>query len=172
MTINGQAVGPCEVPQGLMIIDFLHEYLGLTGARFGCGIGVCHACTVILDGPLGAEEVRTCVTGAHFFMGRSIRTIEGLASRDARGEVCALTPIQRKYLEHYSFQCGYCTPGFVIGATILLERLERLPVPKSKVEQTIAEALGKHICRCTGYVRYYAALKELILETPGLSVEG
>ncbi len=172
MTLNGAAVGPIDVPEGLMMIDFLSEYVGVTGPRFGCGIGVCHACTVIVDGPGGSEEIRTCITGAHYFAGRKVRTVEGLASRDAQGRVVGLTTVQQKYLEHYSFQCGYCTPGFVMGATVLMERLKRQPVAKSRVEAVVSDALEKHICRCTGYVRYYAAVKDAILSTPGLTVEG
>ncbi|WP_431822540.1 (2Fe-2S)-binding protein [Burkholderia sp. F1] len=169
VTINGKSVGPMQVPEGLMMIEFLHEYAGLTGSRLGCGQGICHACVVILDKPDGtSEEVRSCITGAHFFHGRSIRTIEGHAKRDDAGEVVELSPIQQKFLEHFSFQCGYCTPGFVNAATVLIERLKRQPVAKADVERTITEALDSHICRCTGYVRYYEAVKDVVLTTPGL----
>jgi len=167
LTINGKAFGPVDVPEGLMMLDFLHEYAGLTGSRFGCGIGVCHACVVILDGEHGSEEVRACITGAHFFNGRRIRTVEGHATYDDQGNVVSVSPIQQKFLEHYSFQCGYCTPGFVNGATVLVERLKRAPVARDQVEQTIATALDPHICRCTGYVRYYEAVKDVVLATPG-----
>ncbi|REG49519.1 aerobic-type carbon monoxide dehydrogenase small subunit (CoxS/CutS family) [Paraburkholderia sp. BL6669N2] len=167
--VNGEIVGPTDVPAGLMMIDYLHEYLHLTGSRLGCGQGVCHACVVIVDKPDGSsEEVRTCITGANFFHGKSIRTIEGHAKRNEAGEVVELAPIQQKFLEHFSFQCGYCTPGFVNAATVLIERLKRQPVAKDKVEETITEALNDHICRCTGYVRYYEAVKEVVLTTPGL----
>jgi xanthine dehydrogenase YagT iron-sulfur-binding subunit len=169
LTVNGQEVGPLHVPAGLMMIDVLHEYLHLTGSRLGCGQGVCHACVVILDKPDGtSEEVRTCITGANFFDGKSIRTIEGHAQRNEQGEVVALSPIQQKFLEHFSFQCGYCTPGFVNAATVLIERLKRQPVAKDQVEETITEALNDHICRYTGYVRYYEAVKEVVLTMPGL----
>lgn len=169
LTINGKEVGPLQVPEGLMMIEFLHEYAGLTGSRLGCGQGVCHACVVILDKPDGtSEEMRTCITGAHFFNGRSIRTIEGHAKRNEAGEVVELSPIQQKFLDHFSFQCGYCTPGFVNAATVLLERLKREPVAKSDVESTIMAALDGHICRCTGYVRYYEAVKDVVMSTPGL----
>lgn len=171
VTINGATVGPAEVPVGLMMIDYLHEYVGVTGPRFGCGIGVCHACTVIVDGPNGSEEVRSCITGAHFFDGKKVRTVEGIAKPDAQGKP-VLTPLQQKYLEHFSFQCGYCTPGFVIGATVLMEKLKKNPIPVSRVEAEIGSALEPHICRCTGYVRYYSAVKDAILSTPGLTVEG
>lgn len=167
--VNGEIVGPTDVPAGLMMIDYLHEYLHLTGSRLGCGQGICHACVVIVDKPDGtSEEVRTCITGANFFNGKSIRTIEGHAKRNEAGEVVELSAIQQKFLEHFSFQCGYCTPGFVNAATVLIERLKRQPVAKDKVEATITEALNDHICRCTGYVRYYEAVKEVVLSTPGL----
>ncbi|RQS08701.1 (2Fe-2S)-binding protein [Burkholderia sp. Bp9002] len=169
VTINGKSVGPMQVPEGLMMIEFLHEYAGLTGSRLGCGQGICHACVVILDKPDGtSEEVRSCITGAHFFHGRSIRTIEGHAKRNDAGEVVELSPIQQKFLEHFSFQCGYCTPGFVNAATVLIERLKREPVAKADVERTITDALDAHLCRCTGYVRYYEAVKDVVMTTPGL----
>jgi aerobic-type carbon monoxide dehydrogenase small subunit (CoxS/CutS family) len=171
--VNGEIVGPTDVPAGLMMIDFLHEYLHLTGSRLGCGQGICHACVVIVDKPDGtSEEMRTCITGANFFHGKTIRTIEGHARRNEAGEVVELSPIQQKFLEHFSFQCGYCTPGFVNAATVLIERLKRQPIAKDQVEQTITEALNDHICRCTGYVRYYEAVKEVVLTTPGLVKEG
>ncbi|WP_322042175.1 (2Fe-2S)-binding protein [Paraburkholderia sp. J67] len=169
LSINGKTVGPMQVPEGLMMIEFLHEYAGLTGSRLGCGQGVCHACVVILDKPDGtSEEMRTCITGAHFFNGRTIRTVEGHAKRNDAGEVVELSPIQQKFLEHFSFQCGYCTPGFVNAATVLIERLKREPVAKADVESTILSALDGHICRCTGYVRYYEAVKDVVMTTPGL----
>ena len=169
LTVNGKPVGPVQVPETTMMIDFLHEYLNLTGSRLGCGIGVCHACTVILDHPDGrAEEWRTCITGAHFFAGKSIRTIEGHAERDAAGKVVKLSPVQKAFIENFSFQCGYCTPGFVTGATVLIEELKRRPVARQDLEGAIHAALDRHICRCTGYVRYYEAVREVVLATPGL----
>jgi aerobic-type carbon monoxide dehydrogenase small subunit (CoxS/CutS family) len=171
--INGKSIGPTPAPEGLMMVDFLHEYCGLTGSRLGCGQGVCHACTVIVDKPDGgSEEVRTCITGAHYFEGKKIRTVEGHAQRNEKGEVTGVSPIQQKFMEHFSFQCGYCTPGFVTAATVLLERLKKAPIARDDVEHTITEALNHHICRCTGYVRYYEAVKEVVLSTPGLVKEG
>ena len=169
MTVNGRAVGPIEVPGDLMMIDFLHEYLNLTGSRFGCGQGICHACTIILDDPArGAIEIRSCITGAHFFAGRSVRTVEGYAERDAAGNVVQLTKVQQAFIEHFAFQCGYCTPGFVTGTLVLIERLRKTPVSRGKLEETIENALAPHICRCTGYVRYYEAVRDVILTMPGL----
>jgi aerobic-type carbon monoxide dehydrogenase small subunit (CoxS/CutS family) len=83
VTINGRRYGPIDVPEGLMMIDVLHEMLGLTGSRLGCGIGICHACVVIWDrDDQTSEEVQTCITGAGFFDGKRIRTIEGIARRN------------------------------------------------------------------------------------------
>ena len=169
LTVNGQYTGPLDVPDGMMMLDFLSEYLNLTGARGSCGIGVCHACTIILDLPDGrSEEVRTCITAAHSFAGKSIRTIEGHAERDAQGNPVKLSPVQQAFIEHFAFQCGYCTSGFVTGATVLMERLQREPVARKDLERTITEALDRHICRCTGYVRYYEAVREVVLATPEL----
>jgi aerobic-type carbon monoxide dehydrogenase small subunit (CoxS/CutS family) len=172
LTINGRRHGPIEVPDGMMMIDVLHEMLDLTGSRFGCGQGICHACVVIWDrDDQTSEEVPTCITGAHFFDGKRIRTIEGIAQRDDRGEIIALSPMQQAFLDRFSFQCGYCTPGFVNAATVLIERLARAPVPRAELEATITAALDNHICRCTGYVRYYQAVRDVILATPGLTRE-
>ncbi|MGH8250774.1 MAG: (2Fe-2S)-binding protein [Steroidobacteraceae bacterium] len=168
LDINGRRHGPLDVPEDMMLIDLLHEELGLTGTRFGCGLGLCRACTVIVDTADGSSEVPACVTPAHDFAGQRIRTIEGHAERGESGAVTRLSPVQQAFLDHFSFQCGYCTPGFVNAATVLLERLAKAPVGKADVETAVSEALDPHLCRCTGYVRYFQAVKELVLNTPGL----
>lgn len=169
LTVNDQPVGPIDVPETMMMQSFLHEYLDLTGARMGCGQGICHACTVVVENEDGTlEEMRTCIVGAHWFEGRKIRTVEGQAKRDASGAITELSPVQQAFIEHFSFQCGYCTPGFVTGATVLMDRLKHEPVDRAALEQTITDALSPHICRCTGYVRYYEAVRDLVLATPGL----
>jgi aerobic-type carbon monoxide dehydrogenase small subunit (CoxS/CutS family) len=168
LTVNGQAYGPIDVPDDMMLIDVLHEYLGLTGTRFGCGQGECRACTVIVDDERGPREVRSCITGAHYFADKAIRTVEGHARRDANGQITSLSAVQQAFLDHFSFQCGYCTPGFVNATTVLLERLAKAPVRTEQLEAAILEALNPHLCRCTGYVRYYQAVKQLVLDTPGL----
>jgi xanthine dehydrogenase iron-sulfur cluster and FAD-binding subunit A len=100
VTINGRRYGPIDVPEGLMMIDVLHEMLGLTGSRLGCGIGICHACVVIWDrDDQTSEEVQTCITGAGFFDGKRIRTVEGIARRNDKGEILALSPVQQAFLE-------------------------------------------------------------------------
>lgn len=164
MTVNGQAVGPHDVPDGLAMIDYLHEYLGLTGTKFGCGIGVCHACVVIVDQPDGTSRTeRSCIAGAAGFAGQTVRTVEGHA-QDGR-----LSPVQQAFVDHFAFQCGWCTSGFVNEATRLVEELARSPVPKDQVQRRIESALGEHICRCTGYVRYFEAMRDLILADPRLT---
>jgi aerobic-type carbon monoxide dehydrogenase small subunit (CoxS/CutS family) len=164
LTVNGNPVGPHEIPEGLSMNDFLREYLNLTGTKFGCGVGACSACVVIVDDADGTSStVHTCITGADFFDGKRIRTVEGLA-RDGKP-----TAVQAAFLDHFAFQCGYCTPGFVNEAQVLVETLARAPVPKAEVEARILEAMDGHICRCTGYVRYYAALRDVILADPKLT---
>jgi aerobic-type carbon monoxide dehydrogenase small subunit (CoxS/CutS family) len=169
VTINGTQHGPMDVPENMKMMEVLHEMLGLTGSRLGCGMGICHACVVIVDKEDGtSEELPVCITPASFFDGKRIRTIEGIAARDEKTGEIMPSPVQQAFLDHFSFQCGYCTPGFVNAATVLIERLKREPVARDKVEEAVAQALETHICRCTGYVRYYEAVRDLILATPGL----
>lgn len=170
MTVNGTETEPVEVPEDLMLLEFLQEYLNLTGTRYGCGQGVCRACAVIHDGPRGARVVPACVTGVAWADGRAFRTVEGHAEHDADGNVTAVTPVQQAFLDHFSFQCSYCTPGFVAAAQALVERLEVDPVPAEDVESVVLEALNENICRCTGYVRYLEATRDVILATPGLTI--
>ncbi|MCF3933755.1 (2Fe-2S)-binding protein [Acuticoccus sp. M5D2P5] len=172
LTINGRAVGPVDVPLGMPMIDFLHEHLNLTGTRFGCGQGICHACTVVIEAADGTtSESRTCIFDAHYFNGKSIVTIEGQAPRDADGNVIELTPVQKAFIDNFAFQCGYCTPGFVTGATVFMDSLKRKPVRRADLEQAIEDALNVHLCRCTGYVRYYEAIRDLALATPGYVID-
>src|ERR1700737_5225516 len=143
LTVNGESVGPLDVPADMMMLDFLNEHLNLAGARLGCGHGICRACTVIVQAPDGhLEEERTCIAGAHSFAGKSVLTIEGHATRDASGNL-KLTSVQRAFMEHFAFQCGYCTPGFVTAATVLLDRLKRTPPARKDLEAVITEALDQ-----------------------------
>lgn len=170
LEINGKNIGPQEVPDTLMMIEFLHEYLNMTGTKFGCGVGVCHACTVIVDNVDGTSEIlRTCINPVSRFHKQKVRTVEGHATLGSNGEVKELSPVQQAFLEHFSFQCGWCTPGFINESTVLLEKLAKSPVHESRVESVVEEALGEHVCRCTGYVKYFAAMKDLILKTKGLT---
>lgn len=172
LTLNGQPVVTEVVPDDLAMIDYLHEYQNLTGSRLGCGQGICHACVVIVDNPDGtSEEVRTCITGAHYFEGKKVRTIEGHAKLDEAGNPGELNPIQQKFVDRFAFQCSYCAPGFVNAATVLVEKAQRKPLKQSELENAIEASLGHHVCRCTGYVRYYEATRE-VLGDLGLVKEG
>jgi xanthine dehydrogenase YagT iron-sulfur-binding subunit len=161
LTINGRTHGPVEVRDELTMNDFLREYLGMTGTKFGCGAAQCLSCVVIVDNPDGASYTQpTCVVPAISFNGKAIRTVEGHAKE---GE---LTQLQKSFVEHFAFQCGYCTPGFLNEAQVLLERLAKQPVARADLEKTIAQALDGHLCRCTGYVKYHEAVRAVILADP------
>jgi aerobic-type carbon monoxide dehydrogenase small subunit (CoxS/CutS family) len=158
LTINGRTHGPVEVRDELTMNDFLREYLGMTGTKFGCGAAQCLSCAVIVDNPDGTSYTQpTCVVPAISFDGKAIRTVEGHAKA---GE---LTPLQNSFIEHFAFQCGYCTPGFLNEAQVLLERLAKQPALRADLEKTIAQALDGHLCRCTGYVKYHEAVRAVIL---------
>lgn len=162
ITINGQPHGPIEVRDELSMNDFLREVLGMTGTKFGCGAAQCLACAVIVDNADGSSYTNpTCVVPAVNFDGKSIRTIEGHAKG---GE---LTVLQKAFIEHFAFQCGYCTAGFLNEGQVLLERLQSTPIPRAALEDTILDALNGHLCRCTGYVKYHEAVRDVILADPG-----
>jgi aerobic-type carbon monoxide dehydrogenase small subunit (CoxS/CutS family) len=125
----------------------LRDELGLTGTRYGCGIGVCGCCTVLLDG----EPVRSCQITAESAGERPIVTLEGLAERGADGEITALHPVQQAFVET-PLQCGWCLPGHVMCAVALLARD---PDPG---EAAIAESAKPNLCRCGGYNTVKAAV--------------
>jgi aerobic-type carbon monoxide dehydrogenase small subunit (CoxS/CutS family) len=162
VTINGRTYGPTDVRDDLSMNDFLREYLGMTGTKFGCGVAQCLSCVVIVDNPDGTSQTSpTCVVAAARFDGKSIRTVEGHAKN---GE---LSPLQKAFVTHFAIQCGYCTAGFLNEGQVLLERLERKPVARADLDRTIAEALDGHLCRCTGYIKYHAAVRDVVLADPG-----
>lgn len=164
VTVNGK-LREAVVPPDLPLIDFLQDVLDLTGTKFCCGIGVCRACTVaVWRTPNSVPDVLlTCVTKAIEVDGQSIRTVEGLAAADGK-----LSALQQAFLDDYAFQCGYSTPGFLMAGEVLLQQLKISPIAASQVDEAIMNAVGSHICRCTGYVRYHAAIRKVILSTPGL----
>jgi aerobic-type carbon monoxide dehydrogenase small subunit (CoxS/CutS family) len=158
ITINGHAHNPTEVRDDLTMNDYLREYLGMTGTKFGCGAAQCLSCAIIIDNPDGTSYTSpTCIVPAASFDGKAIRTIEGHAKD---GE---LSPLQKAFIEHFAFQCGYCTAGFLNEGQVLLERLAKTPVARDDLEQTIADALDGHLCRCTGYIKYHEAVRDVIL---------
>jgi len=132
-----------DVEPNQLLLNLLREELGLTGTKYGCGIGVCGACTVLLDG----EPVLSCLTLAVEVDGREVETIEGL------GKGGRLDPLQEAFMEAGAIQCGFCTPGFIMTAKALLREN---PEP---TEREIREYLKGNLCRCTGYVNIVKAVK-------------
>ena len=125
------------------LLHALREELGITSPKAGCQEGGCGACTVLV----GGEPRRSCLVPLAAVDGASVTTVEGL------GEPGRLSTVQAAFHEQYGIQCGFCTPGFVLAATALLERN---PTPSR--DEILAE-LGGHVCRCTGYVKIVAAVE-------------
>ena len=138
LTVNGRC---CEglVEPRLSLADFLRDHLGLTGTHLGCEQGICGSCTILFNG----ESVRSCLFLAVQANGGEVLTVEGLAGLAKNGE--ALHPIQQGFLETVGFQCGFCTPGFVMAIVSLLQEN---PSPS---EEEIRHGLEGNLCRCTGY---------------------
>jgi carbon-monoxide dehydrogenase small subunit len=134
-----------EVPARLTLADFLRERLDLTATHLGCEHGVCGACTVLVNG----EAARSCLLLTVQSDGADVTTLEGLSG--AAGE---LHPVQLAFWEKHGLQCGFCTSGIVMT---VVELLERDPQPS---RPQILEALGGHLCRCTGYVKIVEAAEE------------
>lgn len=165
LSINDKVVSDKVSPE-LTLADFLHEKMGLTGTKVACGIGVCKACTVAVTRPgqSALERIQACVMPVSAVNGHKVLTIEGLASSQG------LSLQQQSFLKHFSFQCGYCAPGFLMGLTLLMDQLKRQPVKREQLDALIEESMGEHICRCTGYAKYYQAIHAVVAETPGLLV--
>ncbi|KDE48975.1 (2Fe-2S)-binding protein [Geobacillus sp. CAMR12739] len=128
--------------QAETLLFVLRDGLGLTGAKPGCLNGDCGACTVLVDG----TPIKSCMMLAIETVGKEITTIEGLDD----------APIQHAFVRHFAFQCGYCTPGFIMNAHALIERRPNAD------EATIQEWLESNICRCTSYQEIEAAVKEVL----------
>jgi len=143
LTVNGERYER-TVPPRLTLADFLRDELELTGTKIGCEHGVCGACTVVLDG----AAVRSCLVLAVQANGRSVSTVEGLATGTE------LNPLQEAFHRHHALQCGFCTAGFLMTATALLAEQ-----PTSRDE--IREALSANLCRCTGYQPIVDAVAEV-----------
>ncbi len=133
LVVNGRSCRETVEPR-LLLSDFLRHNLGLMGTHVGCEHGVCGACTVLVDG----AAVRSCLLLAVQLEGSRVETVESLA---ADGK---LSPLQRAFHECHALQCGFCTPGILLGATDLLSRGK-----PSRAE--IEDFLSGHLCRCTGY---------------------
>jgi aerobic-type carbon monoxide dehydrogenase small subunit (CoxS/CutS family) len=140
--VNGKLRG-FDIEPNTLLLNLIRENMLLTGAKYGCGVGECGACTVLLDG----ESVLACMILAIEADGRTLETIESL------GEYDNLHPIQEAYLEEGAVQCGFCTPGFIMSTKALLSEK---PQP---TEIEIREYLKGNMCRCTGYVNIVKAIQ-------------
>ena len=141
-TLNG-APTSLTVDELRPLLWVLRDDLGLTGTKYGCGESVCGACTVLVDD----EAVRACATPVGTVAGKRVTTIEGLA----RGE--ALHPLQQAFVQHLGFQCGFCTPGMILGAYALLRKT---PTP---TRTDIVRSMEPHLCRCGAHVRIVDAIE-------------
>ena len=163
LTVNG---APVQLPDDVRVtlLDLLREQLHLSGTKKGCNQGACGACTVLVDG----ERVLSCLALAVQYDGRSLITIEGLA---AGGE---LHPLQRAFVEHDGFQCGYCTPGQICSAVGMAAELERgvpshvtadLTAPTIALTRAeLCERMSGNLCRCGAYNGIVEAIAETYAE--------
>lgn len=136
LTLNGEPISG-DVEGSRLLVEFLREDLKLTGTKESCGVGVCGACTVLLDG----KPISSCLALAVHADGCAITTIEGLAAGDR------LHPLQEAFLAHGGFQCGICTPGQILAAKALLDANPR--PTRAEIQQWM---MG-NLCRCTGYYK-------------------
>jgi aerobic-type carbon monoxide dehydrogenase small subunit (CoxS/CutS family) len=153
-TISFQLNGkPTEVlmDSGLTLLWVLRNHFGLTGTKFGCGIGFCGSCTVLIDN----QPERSCTLSIADVSGKAVVTIEGLA-KDGK-----LHPVQKAFVEHDALQCGYCTPGMIMNATGLLIKN---PAPST---QQIKEGMENNFCRCGAHVRIVEAVRTAAEEMKG-----
>lgn len=160
LVINGQA-HELHLEARTTLLDALREYAGLTGTKKGCDRGQCGACTVIASG----KRINSCLTLAVMHDGESITTVEGLA----QGEI--LSPLQKAFIEHDAFQCGFCTPGQLCSATALLEEFRAGEAsaatadvryrPQDLSDDEIRERMSGNICRCGAYPNIVAAVKTI-----------
>lgn len=134
LTVNGRP-REIEVEPHELLLDVVRDQLGLTGAKRSCDVQVCGACTLLLDG----RPVSSCTLPAFEASGRDLLTIEGLAENGK------LHPLQEAFIEHGGFQCGFCTPGMILTAKVLLDEI---PDP---TEEQIIDFMQGNLCRCTGY---------------------
>jgi aerobic carbon-monoxide dehydrogenase small subunit len=144
VVVNGERFD-ADVEPRRRLADFIRQDVGLTGTNIGCGHGVCGACTVLFDG----QTVKSCLLFAAQADGRELTTIEGVTPVDGLNE------IQRALKSNFAIQCGYCAPGFVLSIQQLLDRYE------DPTDEEIAYALLGNVCRCTGYVNIFKAVREL-----------
>jgi carbon-monoxide dehydrogenase small subunit len=153
LAVNGKTY-ELEVEPHELLLDVVRDRLGLTGAKRSCDVQVCGACTLLLDG----RPVSSCTLPAFEARGKQVQTIEGLAENGK------LHPLQEAFIEHGGFQCGFCTPGMILAAKVMLEEN---PDP---TEEHIKHFMHGNICRCTGYKKIIesilAAAKKMRAPSP------
>jgi aerobic carbon-monoxide dehydrogenase small subunit len=144
-TLNNETINIDVDPQWTLLY-LLREVLEMTGTKEGCGYGECGACTVIIDG----QAVNSCLYPVMEAEGKTITTIEGLASKDGQ-----LHPLQTAFINEGAVQCGFCSPGMIMSAKALLDANDE------PTEEEIKDAVAGNLCRCTGYVNIIHAIKSV-----------
>jgi nicotinate dehydrogenase subunit A len=142
LNVNGRSHDIVDEPN-TPLLYVLRDRLELNGAKFGCGLGQCGSCTVVVDG----KPVFSCVTPISILQGRKITTLEGLGSEDAP------SPLQRAFIEEQAAQCGYCIPGMIMRAHALLT------ANRTPTDAQIREHMNPNLCRCGTHMRILAAIK-------------
>ena len=153
LTINGRDYA-IAVEARKTLVDAIREDCGQTGTHIGCEHGICGTCTVILDDTV----VRSCLMFAVQAQGRKIRTVEGLADGKT------LHPLQRAFMAHHGLQCGFCTPGFLMLATGVLEREPDIS------DEDLLDVLSSNLCRCTGYQNIIKAVRSVAADMRAANV--
>ncbi len=160
LSVNGEAQRLVDLDVRTTLLDALREHLDLKGAKKGCDHGQCGACTVLVNG----VRINACLSLAVMHEGDEITTIEGI------GTAAALSPLQRAFLDHDAFQCGYCTPGQICSAAGMLEEAKRgwpsaatadLTAPTSLTDAEIRERMSGNICRCSAYPQILDAIRDV-----------
>jgi aerobic-type carbon monoxide dehydrogenase small subunit (CoxS/CutS family) len=151
--LNGKKT-EIQIDPKLTLLWVLRTQFGLTGTKYGCGIGFCGACTVLID----KKPVRSCSVAVSEVAGKKVITIEGLA---VNGN---LHPVQKAFVEHDALQCGYCTPGMIMNAVALLKKN---PDP---TEQEILKGMEDNLCRCGTHIRVVKAVQKAAKEMKGVKV--
>ena len=150
LKVNGQT-HTVDVDPSTPLLYVLSDDLELRGPKFGCGIGLCGCCTILLDG----APVRSCLMFAVQADGKKIRTVEGLADGEN------LHPMQQAFMDHHGLQCGFCTPGFLMLAVGVLEREPDIS------DEDLVDVLSSNLCRCTGYQNIIKAVRAAAKEMRG-----